>query len=435
MEIQEKKEDLFDDEEKTATREKKTFSCLAVVLLLLATVFVSSIFGAVSGFLAGNSDYISKEIKYLIKNGHFLSQKTSENNKNTDIEKIVVEDSAVTGVVEKSAPAVVSIVITKEVTNMRQYGFPFFGFPDLFDDEFGTQQDGVTGQKEKVGGGTGFFISEDGMIVTNKHVVSDSNAEYTVITNDEKEYPAKVLARDPSQDIAIIKIEGNGFPVLPLGNSESLKIGQTAIAIGNSLGEFSNTVSKGIISGLKRNLTAGSQGSGMVEQLSDIIQTDAAINPGNSGGPLIDIEGNAIGVNVAIAQNAQSVGFALPIDQVKRVIKQVRETGKISTPFLGVRYIPINKEIQQANNLPYEYGVLVQRGTRMTDLAVVPGSPADKAGIVENDIILEIDGKKIDAKNQLADLIAKKNAGDKIVLKIWHKGDIKDIQTILEERI
>jgi serine protease Do len=212
-----------------------------------------------------------------------------------------------------------------------------------------------------------------------------------------------------------------------------LKVGQTVIAIGNSLGEFANSVSKGIISGLKRNVTAGS-GFGETERLTNIIQTDAAINPGNSGGPLLDVSGSVIGVNVAMAQGAENIGFALPINQVENAINQIKTKGKISVPFIGIRYVIIDQAIQQQNNLPLDYGALVIRGERAIDLAVIPGSPADKAGIVENDIILEIDGSKITAENQLGDLISKHNVDDVVALKVWHKGETKDVKVTLEER-
>jgi S1-C subfamily serine protease len=258
-------------------------------------------------------------------------------------------------------------------------------------------------------------------------------ADYTVVMSDGKEYPAKVLARDPVQDVAVIKIEGTDFPVLALGDSDQMKIGQTVVAIGNSLGEFSNTVSKGIISGLGRSLTAGSF-LGKSEQLSNIIQTDAAINPGNSGGPLLNINGEVIGVNVAVAAGAQNVGFAIPVNQIKRVITQVKDTGKISSPFLGVRYVIVDEELKSANNLSFDYGAVVVRGEKISDLAVVPGSPADKAGIVENDIILEINGNKINSKNPIANVIANYNIGEEITLKIWHRGEIKEVKVKLEER-
>ncbi len=350
------------------------------------------------------------------------------------------EESLLVSLVDKNTPGVVSVVISKDVPKYRSF-FDDPNFPFFFGQPFGggsggsdnsNQGQGAT-EKQTVGEGSGFFVSSDGTIVTNKHVVEDLQADYTVITSDQKEHPAKVLARDPVQDIAIIKIDGSGFPALDLGDSSNLHVGQTAVAIGNSLGEFSNTVSRGIISGLKRSLVAGS-GLGDSERLSGIIQTDAAINPGNSGGPLLDLSGQVIGINVAMAQGAQNIGFAIPINSVKNALKEVKDTGKISAPFLGIRYVPITEDIQKANNLPFSYGALVLRGQNMTDLAVVPGSPADKAGVVENDIILEIDGVKLDDQNQLSDVIGTKHAGDTVTLKVWHKGVTTDVKATLDER-
>ena len=384
--------------------------------LLIPVILLSACIGALFGFVAGG-----------VSDKFFQKNPTAFNRQTVQQERIIDEDSAVTDIVEKSSPAVVSIAISKNAPKLKYFSMPF-GFNLPFQD----QSQGTT-EKQQIGGGTGFFASSDGMIITNKHVVDDQNAEYTVITSDGKEHSAKVLARDPNQDIALIKIDGNDFPVLNLGDSDQLKIGQTVIAIGNSLGEFSNTVSRGIISGLQRSLTASGDLGTKTEKLSNIIQTDAAINPGNSGGPLIDISGNVIGINVAMAQGAQNIGFALPINAVKKVIDQVKQTGKISTPFLGVQYIPIDANLQTKYNLPFDYGVVVVRGQN-NDLAVIPGSSADKAGIVENDIILELNGQKIDDKNPLTDQIAKYKVGDIITLKIWHKGDSKDVQVTLEER-
>lgn len=420
-------------EHKVAIKKEKSKrnSALYFVSMILIAVIFSSFFGAVFGFMAGG--FGQKVFTQLSHRLPSIFQSDSEFSKADPLvsrERLVEEDSAVIDVVEKSTPAVVSIVVSKDMPKIQHFFDPFGFFGDTPDQNSADQE---SGQKEKVGAGTGFIITSDGMIATNKHVVSDSAADYTVLTNDGKEYPAKVLARDPMNDIAVIKIEGNDFPTLNFGDSDSLKIGQTAIAIGNSLGEFSNTVSKGIISGLKRNLTA-SGGLGGSEKLTDIIQTDAAINPGNSGGPLLDISGKVIGINVAIAQGAQNVGFALPATQVQRITDQVKKTGKISTPYLGVRYIPVDTSLQKQINLPFDYGVMVLRGQTMTDFAVIPGSPADKVGIVENDVILEINGQKIDAKNSLVDLLAKFNVGDEIALKIWHKGEMKELKVKLEER-
>jgi serine protease Do len=406
---------------------KKALFLFAIILILLAAFF-----GGLFGILVNSQKYAQ-----IFKSTN-LNSKLNIGEKNTaNLNNVAIEDSPIIKIAQDSSPAVVSIIVTKDVSRIQNtdpfgFGFPFGPFNG--GDSSGSQKQQGT-QKQEIGGGTGFFVSKDGMIVTNKHVVADSSATYTVVTTEGKEYPAKVLAQDPTQDIAIVKVEGTDFPILNLGDSDNLKTGQTVVAIGNSLGEFSNTVSRGIISGLKRNLTAGSDYSGQNERLTNIIQTDAAINPGNSGGPLIDINGSVIGVNVAMAQGAQNIGFALPINQVKKDIAQISQSGKISAPFLGVRYLPVDSVLQKENNLPFNYGVLVQRGQKLTDLAVIPGSPADKAGIVENDIILEINGEKINDTNQLSDLVAKNNIGDTINVKIWHKGETKDIKITLTERV
>lgn len=397
----------------------------AIALTIILSVLFSSIFGAIFGFMSGK---ISSSVFPKIE-GRFERIIGQQKDSSVEIskERIVEEDSAIIDVVEKASPSVVSIVISKDVPKFRSFFDDPFGF---FSDP--SRNSGGT-EKQQVGGGSGFIVDNSGMLITNKHVASDQSAEYTVIANDGKEYPAKILARDPVKDIAIMKIEGTNFPVLELGDSDNLKVGQTVIAIGNSLGEFSNSVSKGIISGLKRNITAGS-GFGQTEQLSGIIQTDAAINSGNSGGPLLDITGKVIGVNVAMAQGAENIGFAIPVNQIKMIFDQVKNTGRISSPFLGVRSVTIDSQIQEENNLPFGYGAMVARGEKITDFAVIPGSPADKSGIVENDIILEINGKKIDSKNPLSDTIGNFNVGDEITVKLWHKGETKDIKVKLEER-
>ena len=349
---------------------------------------------------------------------------------------VVAEDDAIADLVETNASSVVSIVITKDVPRMRNlFGNPFGGRQFFFDPwNMGDGNSGAgSSEKRQVGSGSGFIVSEDGLVVTNKHVVSDEQAEYTVIASDGKEYAAKVLARDPNNDIAVLKAEATGLRPVTLGDSDAIRVGETVLAIGNPLGEFANSVSRGIISGLKRSVTAGSS-YGDTEKLSDIIQTDAAINPGNSGGPLFDLSGEVIGVNVAMAQGAENIGFALPINAVKRVVEQVRTTGRLSVPYLGVRYVILSEEIAKQNNLPFSYGALVLRGQQMTDFAVVPGSPADKAGIIENDIILEIGGQKVDEDHPLASLIGQRKAGDAVTLKVWHKGETKEIQVTLEER-
>lgn len=362
----------------------------------------------------------------------------------TEAIKIVDEQSQVIEVVKKASPAVVSIIASAEVPKFETYyENPSLGIPPEFQQFFNFQfpqrrQNGT--EKREVGAGTGFIVSPDGYIITNKHVVSDEGVEYTVYLNNEdnlgEKILAKVLARDPNNDLAVLKIEKNNLPFLSFGDSDRLNVGQTAITIGYALGEFDNTVSKGVVSGLARSIIAGGQFGFDGERLTNVIQTDAAINPGNSGGPMLDLSGNVIGVNVAMA-NAENIGFALPGNSAREVFEQVKNTGKIKEKeiaFLGVRYLIITEELKDKNSLPVDYGALVGRGETSGDLAVMPGSPADKAGIVENDIILEIDGKKINSKNQLGDIIAKHKPGDNIKLKIFHKGEEKIVDIKLGKK-
>lgn len=227
-----------------------------------------------------------------------------------------------------ASPAVVAITISKNVPIIEQCPYnPFSNLPQEFQQFFGSQnfqfyQPCQKGTKlQEIGGGSGFIVSGDGIILTNKHVVSDAQAQYTVLTNDGKKYQAKILARDPNIDIALIKIEPPGLPMVKLGDSDSIQVGQTAIAIGNALGEFRNTVSVGVVSGLSRNITAS--GGGLTEAIYNVIQTDASINPGNSGGPLLNLRGEVIGINTAIAENAQSIGFAIPVNQIKKIVSDV----------------------------------------------------------------------------------------------------------------
>lgn len=326
----------------------------------------------------------------------------------TKTEKIKLEESsAIMDTVKKVSPSVVSISTTKNVVD-------FFGQT-----------------YEQKGGGTGFIITSDGLIATNKHVVSEEGATYTVFTSDGKDYEAKVMAKDPYNDLAVLKIEANGLPTVELGESNQLGIGQWVVAIGNALGEFENTVTVGVISGTDRKITA--TGGGQTETLEGLLQTDAAINSGNSGGPLVNLAGQVVGINTAVAGQAQNIGFAIPIDSVKKAIDSIKKTGEIKRPMLGVRYVPVTKEIAKVNDLSVDYGVWVISNGNRNYAAVIPGSPADKAGIVENDIILEVNGQRIDDNNSLSRVIAQYNIGDEVELKVLHKGDEKKVKAKLTE--
>ncbi len=429
--------------------DKIHFSKRSLIISIILVLIINLIFSAivVGVGISTYSQWGTWFQKNILGKKNMVVEKNGENNslkgpvaKEKEIQ-VVTQEQAVERVVKNVSPAVVSIIVTKDLPKIERYYGEYnpFGddfFKNFFGNDFGFRvplyrQNGT--EKKEIGGGTGFIISSDGLIITNKHVVADKEAEYTVLMNDEKKYKAKVLARDSVNDIAILKINKNNLPVINLGNSDKLRVGQTVIAIGNALGEYRNTVSTGVISGLQRKITASSS-YGQAEQLNGVIQTDAAINPGNSGGPLLDLNGRAIGVNVAIVQGSQNIGFALPINDVKKVIESVKKYGRIIRPWIGVRYLMINKQIQEENKLPYDYGALIVRGKNATDLAVIPGSPADKAGLVENDIILEVNGKKLKGNYTLSEAVLKYNVGAEINLKVYHKGKEKQIKLTLEER-
>lgn len=320
--------------------------------------------------------------------------------------KIVLEESsAVIDTVKKVSPSVVSITAS---TNTLDF---------------------FTGQAvEQKGGGTGFVLTSDGLIVTNKHVVDQPNTKYTVITAEGKNYLATVLSRDSFNDLAVIKVDAKGLKPVELGDSDALQIGQWVVAIGNALGEFQNTVTIGVVSAKERQIKTTN------EALNGLIQTDAAINPGNSGGPLVNLAGQVVGINTAIAGNAEGIGFAINIDSIKTALDSVERTGKIVRPYLGVRYLNLNTEIARSAGLSVEQGALVYRGPNPTDFAVAPGSPADKAGIAENDIITKINGQELNENTSLVSLLQKYKPGETVTLTVIHKGEEKKIDVVLDEQ-
>lgn len=348
------------------------------------------------------------------------------------------QEDAIVSAVKTYSSAVISIIITKDVPIYEQYysrqtdpwGLWDFQVPQV-------RQKGT--QSQEVGAGSGFIVSEDGMILTNKHVVEDEEAEYTAITVDGKKYSVKVLALDPAQDLAVLKIdntEGEKFTSVKLGDSSNVQIGQTVIAIGNTLGEFSNTVSVGVVSGLRRSIIAA--GGDTSETLDNLIQTDAAINEGNSGGPLLNLKGEVIGINTAVASNAENVGFVLPINLAKRDLDQVKASGKITYPYLGVYYTLVDGQIQKDNGLSVDYGAWVtttnKENPKSSTASVVAGSPARLAGIKDQDIILEINGEKIESDNTLSQIIAKYAPGDKVTLKIQRGDQQVSVEVTLADR-
>lgn len=363
---------LDEEEQPTENRSRKKGFGFFVVFLIL-----SLIFGGIGGFLAGYF-FPTKEAKQE------AIRTITEREKP---EKIVIEESSsIIDTVKKVGPSVVSIITTSQILDFW----------------------GITNQK---GGGTGFIITSDGLILTNRHVVENAK-ELTVVTRDGKDYKGKIVALDPFQDLAIISIPANNLPVVELGDSDKLEVGQHVVAIGNALGEFQNTVTSGVISAVNRTVIAEG------ERLEGLIQTDAAINPGNSGGPLCNLKGQVIGINTAMAGGAENIGFAIPINIAKYAIESVKRTGKIERPYIGIRYVIITKEIATVNRLPVDYGVLISRGRDFREPAVVPGSPAAKAGLQEGDIITALNEERIDENKSLISIIQRYKPGDTVELTI-----------------
>ncbi len=352
--------------------------------------------------------------------GERIEEEIEERVENIEYDPVLDHEKAVINVIEENTKSVVSVVSSKYVT------YTPFSIEDFF---FQRDREGEAEERLERGEGTGFIISEDGLILTNRHVVEDEDAEYTVITTDNRKFDATVLARDPVQDLAVLKIEGDDFAPVILGNSDAIRIGQTAIAIGNALGELRDTASVGIISGVGRQVAA--RGGRTMEVLDDVIQTDAAINFGNSGGPLLNLKGEVIGINTAIAPFAEGINFAIPVNKARRVIDAAEKGGEVIYPFLGVRYIMIDNNVMEERELPINYGALIVSGGE-AGLAIEPGSGAERAGLREGDIILEINEEKITADNPLGRVILQYNPGDTIELSILRE-EVIQIEATLGE--
>jgi S1-C subfamily serine protease len=336
--------------------------------------------------------------------------------KHTKDEKTVIE------LVENSIPAVVNIIIISEENPKRSKINKLIG------------KNKEERKEVVVGGGSGFFVTSNGIILTNRHVVSEKNATYMVETYQGVKYSAEVIARDPINDIALLQINALKMPFLELGNSNDLKLGQTVITIGNALSQFHNSVSRGIISGLLRVISTDDISGYGSQNLRGLIQTDAAINPGNSGGPMIDSSGKIIGINAVVVNGAQNINFAIPASNAEKDIEDLRKFGKIIQPSFGVRYVMINEEMKEKFELPINYGAFIIKEHLPDDYAIVPGSSADKAGIKEGDIILEFNEIKVQEGSGLDELVQKTSVGDNIKIKYLRNNLEKTTFAILQER-
>ena len=367
------------------------------LLLVLLIIFLLIGGGVVLGYFLSGKNLIPKTV---------IQTKT----------EIIDEETVVTRVVERATESVVTVAISKDLINNSI---------DVYRQMFGIlpEKQETTNIERDVG--TGFIISEDGLIVTNKHVVSDMVAKYKVVIGKDETVEVVNIYRDPINDLAIIKVNKVGLKPVEMGDSDKLKVGQTVIAIGTALGEFRSTVTKGVISGLGRGITAGGFGVGL-EKLEDVIQVDAAINSGNSGGPLFDSSGKVIGVNVAMSQNGQSIGFALPINLVKQSVDNFKVTGEFDRPYLGVSYQVISKQAALSNEV--SAGAYIQ--------TVLENSPAQKAGLKAGDIITEVDGNKLVEMEDtsIAGIVNQKKIGDTIKVKYFRDKKETEVEVKLEKK-
>lgn len=327
-------------------------------------------------------------------------------------------EQALVEIAERASNSVVTVAIVKREQPQSNFydPFGFFGFSM-------PQPSQGMGKQVNQDIGSGFVVEKEGIIVTNKHVVADTTGKYKVITKDSKEYDVEKIYRDPANDLALLKIAANLEP-MDLGDSTTLKVGQSVIAIGTALGEFRHTVTTGVISGLGRGIEAG-DGFRAAERLDGVIQTDAAINPGNSGGPLLNSRGEVIGVNVAVAAGAQNIGFALPINVIKDSLKQFDATGKFSRPYVGLRYKIISKNVALLND--------TVAGAYIVEL--LDGSPAQKAGLKVGDTVTRIEGEEVatDDSAWLSKIIAKHKVGDILKFEFVRDNKKEEVNVMLSE--
>ena len=364
-----------------------------VAIGLVMVLLLSSGAGFLGGWLASRHNHTSVS-------GSLSSQK----------EVVTSQGQLINQIAKTVGPSVVSV----DVMSTSSSSSDLFGFaqPQSVEDA-----------------GTGIIISSDGLIITNRHVVPAGTTSVSVTLSDGTQLSdVQVVGRtsdSDSLDIAFLKIkDAKGKKLTPasIGDSSKVQVGDSVVAIGNALGQFQNTVTSGIISGFGRQVQASDSSGASSENLDDLFQTDAAINEGNSGGPLVNLNGEVIGINTAIASNSQNVGFAIPINDVTGLIKQVESTGKLARPYLGVRYIPLTADVANQYNLSVNNGAYIAPAADPSQPSIVPGSPADSAGLKEGDIISQVGGMNIDETHSLTSLLDQHNPGDKLDLTIIRNG-------------
>ncbi len=346
--------------------------------------------------------------------------------------KIVTSSSILISQIAKTVgPSVVSVNVSITQPGSNTSGFGLFGFSQ---------------PEQEQAAGTGIIIDSKGLILTNRHVVPLGTTSVSITLSDGTELKdVTVLGRTSSQDsldVAFLKInnlEGHKLVPAAIGNSTQVQVGDSVVAIGNALGQFQNTVTSGIISGYGRSVTAsaGSPSSNSTtsasnsENLNDLFQTDAAINEGNSGGPLVNLNGQVIAMNTAVAGNAQNIGFAIPINDIKGLIDQVLANGKFSMPYLGVRYIPLTADVANEFGVKVQSGAFIAPSSDSNSPSVIPGSPAESAGLKVNDVITSVNGVSVDQGHSLTSLLDQYKPGDTITLSVNNGNGQKTVKITL----
>jgi serine protease Do len=363
--------------------------------LLFIGILVASIFGLAAGFAGAKLASVT--------NGD--DRFATRLNSGTDGNKIVTqEEENLSSVVSKVSPSVVSIITQTQSTDF------------------------YLGSSTTEGAGTGIIVSKDGYVMTNKHVVNGASTVGIVLADGTTYKDVKILGTDPLNDVAFLKIPNvNDLPAAELGDSTSIRVGQKVVAIGNSLGQYQNTVTSGIISGTGRPVSA--QAGNAVETLTDLIQTDAAINPGNSGGPLLNLQGQVIGINTAIAADAQGIGFSIPIGATKGILKGVLAGKGVQRAYLGINYVPITADVADFYKLSVKKGAYVFNGEGKA--AIAANSPAAKAGIKDKDIITKVGDIEVGDRGSVSTLVAEYSPGDTIKLTLIRDGKTMTVDTTL----
>ncbi|MBU1018701.1 MAG: trypsin-like peptidase domain-containing protein [Patescibacteria group bacterium] len=384
---------------------------------MIGTIIISLLVGGVSG--AGTSMYLlASDIV------DFQEEVT------TTVSEVYTEESKLISAYDKVSPAVVSIVALQD---LNAYLDQYFWGPL---EQYYSYDTGGERNLQEVGGGTAFIVSKDGMAVTNRHVIEDTSLEYVAYTVDGVKFDVEILDVDSTNDLAILQLTAQeeseeaallgSLPYVEFGDSESLKVGQMVLAIGNAFAEYENTTTAGIVSATGREIIASNMQGMNPSALDGLVQTDAAINPGNSGGPLVNLDGQVIGVNTAVDTQAEGIGFALPINDVVKIVDSYNLYGYIARPYLGIYYVMINEAADEKFGLGVSYGAALVGDSMSGKPAIVEGSPAYEAGLKARDIIIEFGGVVLSDEYNLSDAILDYNIGDEVVLKVWR--DKKEIE-------